>query len=148
MDPSTASYYRAILFGDSQSSRSLPPTLCKLHGWTITRFHAMGLGSIISKQSALHVAMTWMSATKEGREFTRENTTLGDLFSEPNDVAVPASEGTVDWDSLPLESKVVITAGLKSFVGNYLGRRAGWIDVRVGEEQKAFRTSQVQLAGA
>jgi polysaccharide deacetylase 2 family uncharacterized protein YibQ len=89
MDPTTASYYRAILFLDGQDQRPVPKSLVELHAWAVKRGQAMGLGSMITKQAALTVATTWMSTTKEGREFTREFTPLGEMFSEPD--AVPAA---------------------------------------------------------
>ena len=151
MDPTTASYYRAILFIDSQDSRPLPPTLVLLHQWAIKRCQAMGLGGTISKASALTVAMTWMSTTEEGKEHTRDFTSLGDIFGEPEvpGPSVVAGESIVDWDAVPLESNVIAMSGDKQVNGVYVGRRSrAWIDVRIAGERKTFRPHQVQLAGA
>lgn len=155
MDPTTASYYRSILFRDSQDQRPLPPSLVLLHAWAFKRFQVMGAGSIISKQAALCVAMTWMSSTKEGWAFTREQTNLGDLFDwEADDHDGPLttirefqpSDTAVDWDEVPVESKVVVMVDHKPMQGEFIGRRGGWIDIRLDGELKPFRTSQVQLA--
>lgn len=148
MDPTTASYYRSILFHDSQDQRPLPPTLVLLHAWAYKRFQAMGAGSLISKQAALCVAMTWLSSTKEGLEFASEFTSIGHLFCEQDDEPVKAGSNAVDWAAVAVETKVVVTVDKKPTVGEFLGRRSGWIDVRMNGEQKSFRTSQVQLAGA
>jgi hypothetical protein len=149
MDPTTASYYRAILFRDSQDTRALPPTLVTLHAWAFKCCQAMGIGSIISKQAALSVAMTWLSTTKEGQAFTRESTTLGDLFGAPDEMPPEvAGASSVDWDAVPAESKVVVIVDEKPTIGEFIARRGAWIDVRVGGDPKHFRTSQVQLAGA
>lgn len=151
MDRDTASYYRAILFGDVTNETPIPPTLVLLHAWAFKRFQAMGAGSIISKQAALCVAMTWMGSTKEGREFAREHTTIGELFADdvPAEGSfVPAGATVVDWDSVPVQSKVVVMVDEKPTAGEFLGRRGGWIDIRVGGESKPFRTSQVILSGA
>jgi len=150
MDPTTASYYRSILFRDSQDQRPLPPTLVLLHAWAFKRFQAMGAGSVISKQAALSVAMTWMSSTKEGQAFAREFTGIGDLFFGQDEEPVSDGSGAnaVNWDVVPVQSKVVVMIDQKPTAGEFLGRRGGWIDIRVGGDSKPFRTSQVQLAGA
>ena len=153
MDPMTASYYRAILFRDSQDQRPIPPTLVMLHAWAFKRFQAMGAGSIISKQAALCVATTWISSTKEGRAFADEFTEIGELFSSQHhataddQLTVPPDVNAVDWDSLPVKSHVIVTVNQKSISGEYIGRRGGWIDVLVGEDKKPYRANQVQLAG-
>jgi hypothetical protein len=150
MDPQTASYYRAILFLDGQETRKLPPTLLLMHAWAAKRCHAMGLGSTIAKQTALAVAMTWMSTTKEGREFTRESTTLGEIFSNPDDEPVTdgSSDKEVDWKSVDPDTPVFVSINGALTPGLYVGRRSSWVDVLVGGEKKQFRTHQVQLAGA
>lgn len=150
MDPLTASYYRSILFHDSQDQRPVPPTLVLMHAWAFKRFQAMGAGSVISKQAALSVAMTWLSTTREGRAFALEHTTIGELFcsdDQPKTTSEVVSE--VDWDTVTADSEVAVTIGDNQITGKFLRvRGGGWIDVRVGEESKKFRTSQVQLAGA
>lgn len=141
MDPVTASYYRSILYHDGQDQRPLPPTLTQLHAWAFKRYQAMGAGSVISKQAALSVALTWMSQTKEGRAFTAENTTLGELFG----CEKPSG---IDWDTIEPDSDVIVTVGDKQTPAKFIRRRAGWLDLAVGDETKSFRMSQVQLAGA
>ncbi len=153
MDPMTASYYRAILFRDSQDSRPIPPTLVLLHAWAFKRFQAMGAGSIISKQAALCVATTWMSSTKEGRAFAMEHTTIGELFAEDVQAADPEAvpgdlPSVVDWEGLPADAIVTVSVNQKTITGKFVGRRGGWIDVLVGGEKKQYRANQVQLAGA
>ena len=159
MDPSTASYYRSILYHDSQDQRPLPPTLALLHAWAFKRFQAMGAGSIISKQAALCVAMTWMSSTKEGRAFAHEFTSIGELFSgfdgddadkvDSNDEPEVVRTLVSDWESVPVESKVVVMVDQKSTLGEFVSRSGnGWLEIRVGGDIKRFRTNQVQLAGA
>ena len=146
MDPSTASYYRAILFVDGTDTKPIPPTLMQLHAWAVKRNQALGLGGMITKAVALSVGMTWLSSTKEGREFARENTTLGDMFDESESNSSPSP---IDWDSVPVESEVVVIMSDKTKkVGNYIGRRGNWLDVRVDGELKHFKTTKVQVAGA
>lgn len=141
MDPVTASYYRSILYHDGQDQRPVPPTLAQLHAWTFKRYQAMGAGSIISKQAALSVALVWMSQTKEGRAFTAEHTSLGELFG----CEKPSG---IDWDTIEPDSDVIVTVGDKQTPAKFIRRRAGWLDLAVGDETKSFRMSQVQLAGA
>lgn len=144
MDPSTASYYRAILFTDGLDQRPLPPTLVRLHQWAVKRNHALGLGGMLAKAVALNVAMTWLSSTKEGRAFAGEFSEIGDLFdgSEP----VPLS--VEEFDTLPAESPVLVTLNDKTKkAGSFIGRRGNWVDVKIDGEVKPFLTSKVQLAG-
>ena len=148
MDPMTASYYRAILFRDSQDQTPLPPSLVLLHAWAFKRFQAMGAGSIISKQAALSVAMMWLSSTKDGRAFAKDHTTIGELFCDEDDETSPSGSTSVDWDSLPAETMVSVKVNDKTLTGRFAGRRGGWIDVMIGSEKKQYRTSQVQVAGA
>ena len=150
MDPVTASYYRSILYHDGQDQRPVPPTLAKLHAWTFKRFQAMGAGGIISKQAALSVALMWMSMTSEGRAFARENTTIGELFCPYDETTdeLTSNENLIDWDAVPLESKVLVVVDQKPTVGEYIGRQSSWIKVLVNGERKSFRSHQVQLAGA
>lgn len=145
MDPTTASYYRSILFCDSQDSRPLPPTLLKLHAWAIKRNQALGLGSTITKASALSVALTWMSSTKDGREFTRDYTPLEDMFLDTDDEQDTGQK--VNWSTLPAETKVVVLIDGKPTTGEYLARRFNNIEVRIAGERKTFKRNQVQLAG-
>lgn len=113
MEPQTATYYRAILFEDSTTLEKIPESLVKLHYWAVRRQSVLGLGAMIPKQMALTIVMTWMSSTKEGRAFTRDNTTLGDLFTTVDDEVEDDSDDDVilssdEWDSLPAESPVVV----------------------------------------
>ena len=153
MDVTTASYYRAILYQNSTDDRPIPATLVLFHAWAFKRFQTMVAGSIISKQCALCVAMMWMGSTKEGRAFAKEQPGIGELFCEPT--ADEGDKGTIEtivnWGTVPAETKVIVVSdslatGLGT--GEFLGRRGGWVDVRIGGESKPFRTSQVQLAGA
>ncbi len=150
MDPMAASYYRSILFCDSQDQRPLPPTLILMHAWALKRLQAMGGNGIIAKQSALAVAMTWLSSTNEGREFACEHTTIGELFSpaELDEEQSHPDDETIDWVKLPLETKVVVLIDNKPTPGEYIGRRSSRIDVRIAGERKSFKREQVQLAGA
>lgn len=149
MDPSTASYYRAILFIDGLSTEPLPPTLLQLHQWAVKRHLALGLGGTISKAIAFNVALTWMSTTREGWAFTRDNTPLGDLFGDPPGEEGPSELTAEEWDTLPAERKVLVTlADGSKKTGAFLGRRGNWIDVRIDGEDRHVRTSKVQLAGA
>lgn len=152
MDVTTASYYRAILYQNSTDDRPIPATLVLFHAWAFKRFQTMVAGSIISKQCALSVAMMWMSSTKEGRAFALEHEpTIGELFCDQDEATVEdfsAIQTVVNWDAVPAETKVVVTIDQKPTVGEFIGRRGGWVDVRVAGVEKAFRSSQVQLAGA
>ena len=148
MDQTTASYYRSILFRDQEDQRPLPQSLVRMHAWAFKCCQHMGIGSVISKQSALAVTMTWMASTAEGLEFARENTNIGDLFVGPEAPEKTTSAASVDWDAVPQESKVLVTIDDKVAPGVFFGRRGAWVDVKVGSETKAYRTSQVQIAGA
>lgn len=157
MDMTTASYYRAILFQNSTDDRPIPATLVLFHAWAFKRFQTMVAGSIISKQAALCVAMMWMSSTKEGRAFAKEDPTIGDLFCDQDDepelhmsdsMSVGATGTIIDWSIVPPETRVIVTIDQKPTVGEFIGRRGGWVDVRVAGESKPFRSTQVQLAGA
>lgn len=148
MDPSTASYYRAILFVDSTDTRPLPATLVQLHSWTVKRNLALGLGGVISKAVALSVALTWLSSTDEGREFAARNTNLGELFGE----VAPELEddqpvvGEELWDTLPAESDVTVTLKNKTTKpAKFLKRQGNWVHVRVNGENQAFRISKVKI---
>lgn len=145
MDPITASYYRSILFHDGEDQRPLPPSLVMLHAWAFRRFQALGAGSIISKQSALAVAMTWLSGTTEGRAFSREQTELGNMFSEQEESPVVENAST-DWDTVPAETDVIVLVGETPTEGMYVRRRGGWLDIRIQGVEKPFRSSQVKLA--
>lgn len=154
MDPSTASYFRALLFADGQAERPLPPMLTKLYAWCVKRNGALGLGGMITKQLAFTIVLTWMSTTKEGREFTREHTPLGDMFCgfDPDEVDEGTEEPVINvetWDTLPLESDVVVT--MKSGItkpGKFVGRRGNWVDVRINGEISHHRISKVKIGGA
>lgn len=149
MDPQTASYYRAILFTDSQDTRPLPPSLVLLHAWAVKRCQALGISSTIAKASALAVAMTWMSSTKEGRKFSIENTTIGHLFCADDDEQESESVGEIiDWASLPLDTKLSVAIEGRPTIGEYAGRKSSWIIVKIGNESKPFKRSDVKLAGA
>jgi hypothetical protein len=151
MDPTTASYYRAILFGDPQDSRPVPPSLVKMHAFAFKRCQALGIHSVISRQSALAVGLTWLSSTAEGREFAREFTTIGDLFPEESDEQSysPLSGGNdVDWDTIKPDTPVIVQHEGATLTGTLIKKRQAWIDVLVNNEKRHFRIPQVQLAGA
>lgn len=154
MDPQTASYYRSILFHDGEDQRPLPPSLLLLHAWAIKRLQAMSAGSIIPKQAALCLVMTWMSSTKEGREFAVEHTNLGELFCDEQNGPLTTirelvpDDNAIDWDTLAPKTPVVVTVNKKAINGEFLARRGGNVDVLIGGEKKQYGVSQVQLAGA
>lgn len=151
MDPTTAKYYRAVLFTDGLDMRPLPASLLELHAWAVKRHMALGLGGMLTKATAFSVALTWMSSTKDGWEFTRDNTQLGDLFSESADQAEAAASAlsAEEWDTLPNESKVVVTlADRTTKTGEFLGRRGKYVDVRIDGDLKVFQTNKVKLEGA
>lgn len=149
MDPQTASYYRAILFTDSQDTRPLPPSLVLLHAWAVKRCQALGISSTIAKASALAVAMQWMGSTKEGRAFARDNTSLGELFCDDDDSdSEPVGTSVVEWDGVQLETKVVVLIDKKPTIGEYMGLRSSRVDVRIAGERKSFKRNEVKLAGA
>ena len=146
MDPTTASYYRAILYSDSQDTRPLPKTLLRLHEWAFKRCQAMGISSVIPKQMALNVALTWLSATDEGLEFSQSVPALEGLFTAIEET--PAGETLVEWDEVAAGTAVVANADGVTHKGEYMGRSASWVHVKVAGEKKSFRHHQVQLAGA
>lgn len=163
MEPQTASYYRALLFADGTEARPLPASLVRLHQWVVKRNQALGLGGMITKAVALSVALTWLSSTQEGREFSANQTTLGDLFGGVEDVPETAEEIPDDapedvpdediltaeaWDALLPETDVIVTLKNKSTIGGkFIERRGNWVDVRVNGEVKHFRIRKVKLAG-
>ena len=148
MEPSTASYYRAILFLDPHSSNHLPKSLIQLHTWTAKRNQALGLSGTVSKQTALSVAITWISSTAEGREFVKDQ--LPGLFSAAEPPEAFSPDGPIDWEKVPANTKVVVTVKDKLPVnGEFVGQRQGvYIDVQINGEKKSFRSTQVQLIGA
>ena len=152
MDPSTASYFRALLFADGQDQKPLPPGLVKLYSWCVKRNGALGLGGMITKQLAFTIVLTWMSTTDEGRAFTAQFTPLGELFGEVPETEEETDEPAVNvepWDVLPLESDVIVT--MKSGItkpGKFVGRRGNWVDVRINGEVSHHRISKVKIGGA
>ena len=154
MNSQVASYYRAILFADGQDSQPLPKSLLALHMFTEKRHMALGLGSTVTKATALAISLTWLSGTSEGREFTAEHTILGDMFSAEDisdvvDGPVGRSgENKVDWFKVNPETAVLIEDKGTTFPGKFITRRANWLDVMVNGEEKHFRPQQVKLAGA
>lgn len=91
MNAQVASYYRSILYADSQALEQLPKSLMKLHAWAEKRNQALGLTTTISKATALAIGLAWLSGTAEGRKFAKENTNLGDMFTDEEDL--PAETG-------------------------------------------------------
>ena len=154
MNSQVASYYRAVLFADGQDSQPLPKSLLALHMFAEKRHMALGLGSTVTKATALMVAITWLSSTVDGREFTSKHTNLGDIFSTEdigNVLGNPESgsgENKVDWFKVKPETPVVIEDKGITFPGKFVARRTNWLDVLVNGEEKHFRPQQVKLAGA
>jgi hypothetical protein len=154
MNSQVASYYRAVLFADGQDATPLPKSLIALHMFAEKRHHALGLGSTITKATALAISLTWLSGTVEGREFAAKRTNLGDMFSAEDlsevleDRTGSAGDNRVDWFKVKAETPVVVEDKGVTYNGSFLARRANWLDVRVNGEEKHFRPQQVQLAGA
>ena len=145
MDPATASYFRAALFGDSQAQEKIPQSLMELYLWVQKRHEAAGLGTHITKAMAITTVMTWFAATREGRQFAIEHTKLGSLFIELVDEEKEASK--VDWSTIAKDVPVIVTYNDGTNApGQFLEHRGSWIDVRVDGKEKAFRASKVQLA--
>ncbi len=78
MDPTTAEYFRAILFRDAKHIVPIPKTLVDLYDWTRKSHQAMGLGSIITKPIAISIVLSWLH-TPEGRLFAQD-TMISHLF--------------------------------------------------------------------
>lgn len=147
MNSQVASYYRAILFADGQDSSPLPKSLLTLHTFAEKRHQALGLGSTITKATALAIALTWLSSTDDGRKFTSESTNLGDMFGyvpESRDSDAPS----IDWDGVSIESPVIVMIDGKPTQGLFMVRRGGWLDILVDGKERSFRTTNVKLAGA
>lgn len=114
---------------------------------------------MITKAVALSVAMTWLSSTKEGREFSQQFTNLGDLFCGPlpieeaeetTEADEANSEAVADtWDTLPAESQVVVTmqSGAEK-PGQFIKRKGNWVEVRINGEVSHHRISKVKIVGA
>ena len=156
MDPTTASYYRSILFNDASSQDPIPPVLLQLHKWAFKRCQNFGL-NIISKQTALQVAMDWLGMTAEGRKFASEHTSIGGLLGGPDEDEAesegddgPGTDtlGTIDWAKIEPESPVTVIVEQKPTIAKYLRRRSSWVDVLLpGEtEPRTFRTGEVHAA--
>lgn len=149
MDPTTASYYRAILYVDRESTDPLPESLICIHDFAFKRHQALGLGSLISKQAALSVALTWLSSTTEGKEFSRKHTSLGELFGK---APTPAErekeiEEKVDWSKVKVNTPVIVSDDGMTINGTFFARAKNkMLEVVVGNEKKSFRAFQVQLA--
>jgi hypothetical protein len=146
MDPTTASYYRAVLFTDGLEPRRLPESLVQLHQWVQKRHLAMGLNGTISKAMALNVSLTWLSSTEEGRQFSCENLPLGDMFvgPDPDD-----DDQEFDWGKVKQETPVhVLLKDDTTVKGEFMECRGSWTDVRIDGEVRHFRTSKVQVVGA
>jgi len=141
MDPATASYYRAIIFLDPGAQEKLPESLIKIHTWAIKRNQFMGLGGVISKQTALAVSMLWMAMTKEGREYAKSSG-LGDIM-------LPTEEDkAVNWDFVAKDTPVTVIHKGNQVIGKYIGQRSGgFIEISIDDETKAYRPNQVKLFG-
>lgn len=142
MDPTTASYFRALLYRDGQDAKQLPAGLVKLHAWALKSNLALGRGGVISKETAISIVMTWMSSTNEGRAFARQNTNLDDLFD------LPGTSQAIDWDLVQPETLVLVEVNGKPTQGVFLKRRGNTVDVKVGTEEKSFRTHLVKLVSS
>lgn len=147
MEPNHAAYYRAILFGDSQTQRPIPPGLVTLHQWAVKRNHALGRGGVIQKETALSIALAWFSGTDEGREFFAEFGGIGPVFTAP---VLDEPEGATDWSKVEANTKVVVTPrnSKSSRNGEFVEVKGKWLDVRVDGEVKHFLKREVRLAGA
>lgn len=161
MNTQVASYYRAVLFADGQDSRALPKSLMRLHTFAEKRHQALGLGSTIAKATALAISLTWLSSTKEGREFANENTNIGDLFvaDEPDEELTESGESTdgfpdpppsgkIDWSKVSEGTPVVIYDKDSTLQGTFVKRRHSWIDVKVNGADRHFPMNQVRLGQA
>lgn len=146
MDQTTASYYRAILFHNREDTQLLPPSLVLLHAWTIKRCQAMGLSATITKATAMSVALAWLSGTDDGREFSRE-LPIGSLFTALTPDNAAGGQSRVDWDAVAPDTKVIAMIDDEPVQGEYVGRKASWLEVRIAGEKKNFRFQHVQLAG-
>lgn len=159
MNSQVASYYRAIIFNDGQDPRQLPKSLVKMDSWASARHQALGLGSTITKASALAVALAWLSGTEEGRKFSQDVHGLNGMFAQPaesqaevdtppepkDDSKSQPNETTVNWKQVKTGTPVVITEGDKQINGTFVGQRGSWIDVIVNSEEKHFQTRSVKL---
>lgn len=144
MDPTTVSYYRAILFRDAEDRAQLPKGLLELHAWTVKRHQALGLGPTVQKAVALTIALTWLSSTADGREFAKTQTTLGDFFCDLSSVAEDASGN--EWKSVPVGTKVICEEKGKTKEGTLAGVHDSWLDVMIDGQRKNFRSNKVVLA--
>jgi hypothetical protein len=68
MDPTIASYFRAILFRDAKSPEPIPASLVELYRWIQKSHAAMNLGTAITKPVAISIVLTWLP-TAEGRQW-------------------------------------------------------------------------------
>jgi hypothetical protein len=78
MDPTTAEYFRAILYNDPKCLTPIPQTLCDLFAWTQKAHRFLFLGSIITKPIAISIVLSWLH-TPEGRLFAQD-TMISHLF--------------------------------------------------------------------
>jgi hypothetical protein len=136
MDPTTATYYRTILFGDGQDQKALPASLVKLHQWILRRWQLLGLGVQITKALAMNVALTWLSSTREGRQFSKDIEALSTLFIE-----LPSDVPHIDWALVKPGDPLMVNGenGIES--ATFVDKKPGWIIVKVKGEQLSVRPS-------
>lgn len=141
MDPQTAGYYRAILFGDGQSQMALPPSLVKLHRWVVHRNQLLGLGLQITKAVALSISLTWLSSTREGRQFAKDVEGLAELFVE-----LPSDKPEIDWQFVKSGDQLTINGDNGLEPATFVEKKPGWIIVSVKGQNISVRPSMCMLA--
>lgn len=103
MEPTAASYYRALLWNDSQDQTRLPASLVQMHRFAHRRCQM--LGKRIEKNEALQVFYWWLMATGEGRKFASLHPDLQGLFGEDLD---DVNEDLGESDDLENGAKIVV----------------------------------------
>lgn len=140
MDPQTASYYRAILFGDGQDQKALPPSLVRLHQWVVRRHQLLNLGVQITKAIALNVSLTWLSSTREGRQFAKDIEVISELFVE-----LPSDKPEIDWQFVKAGDPLTINGENGLEPATFVDKKPGWIIVNVKGQNLSVRPSMCML---
>jgi len=136
MDPTSAKYYRTILFGDGQDQKALPASLVKLHQWIVRRWQLLGLGVQITKAVALNITLTWLSSTREGRQFSKDIEPLSSMFVE-----LPSDVPQIDWALVKAGDALMVNGENGIEQATFVDKKPGWIIVTIKGEQLSVRPS-------
>jgi len=152
MDPTAATYYRAFLFAHGQGTESLPPSLVRLHAWTMKKQAALGLTNVIRKETAIAVLLSWMAMTQEGRDYAATQPSLSDSLL-PTAQPDATEAATVDWDDDDvvmdlIDQTVEVRFKNRWIPGTFLGHdleKPGRFAVDTAGVRRSFARNSVRL---